>query len=182
MDMNRKVLFLTLALLCVTSLTFAQPNENNSRRQRDNGENLTELYTNQANRLAKQMDLKKDAKEKFTVLFLDYMNARHNVVNPKGGDQEGDEGRVNFDELGDEEATALIQKNFTRQEQELQVDKDYLPKFLEILTPAQTARVYLTRGGRGGNGRQDMRGGFGRGGFGGGPGGGFGGPGGPGGF
>jgi len=180
--MNRKEFSLTFALLCVTTLTFAQPNENDSRRQRDNGENLTELYSNQASRLAKQMDLKKDVKETFTVLYLDYMNARHNVVNPKGGDQEGDEGRVNFENLSDDEANALIQKNFTRQELELQVDKEYLPKFLEILTPAQTARVYLNRGGRGGFGRQDMRGGFGRGGGFGGPGGGPGGLGGPGGF
>lgn len=182
MDMQRKVLLLTFVLLCVSSFAFAQPNENDARRQRNNGENLTELYSNQASRLAKQMDLKKDVKERFTVLYLDYMNARHNVVNPKGGDQEGEEGRVNFDNLSDEEANTLIQKNFARQEQELQVDKEYLPKFLEVLTPAQTARVYLSRGGRGGNGRPDMRGGFGRGGFGGGPGGGFGGPGGSGGF
>lgn len=171
---------LTVAWLCLAAAAFAQPggDEDDPRRQRSDGESLTEQYTAQASRLAKQMDLKKDVKEKFTVLYMDYMNARHNAVNPTGGDQESAESRVDFDNLTDEEATELIQKNFTRQEMQLQVDREYLPKFLEFLTPAQAARIYLARGGRSANmDRRGMRGGFG-----GGPGGPGGGPGGPGGF
>lgn len=176
-----RMLALSVAWLCLATTALAQPggDGDDPRRQRSNGESLTEQYTAQASRLAKQMDLKKDVKEKFTVLYMDYMNARHNAVNPTGGDQESAENRVDFDNLTDEEATELIQKNFTRQEMQLQVDKEYLPKFLEFLTPAQAARIYLARGGRSANmDRRGMRGDFG-----GGPGGGPGGPGGgPGGF
>ena len=80
--------------------------------------------------------------------------------------------------LTDEQAAELIQKQFASQEAQLKVDKDYLPKFLEILTPVQAAQVYIQRmGQRGGMGQN--------GGFQGRPGGGFGGGfpnGGPGGF
>ena len=72
----------------------------------------------------------------------------------------------------------LINKQFAAQEAQLKVDKEYLPRFLEIITPAQAARVYVRRaGGMGGN-EQGTRGGQGhQGGFGGpGGGGGFGGP------
>jgi len=71
--------------------------------------------------------------------------------------------------ITDAQATELIQKQFAAQEAQLTVDKSYLPKFLEILTPAQAAQIYIQRGGqRGGMGQQ---GGQGRpgGGFGGGP-------------
>lgn len=170
-------IMLSLVLVAAATTASAQRNGGGRPDAQRQGENLTEIYTAQASRLAKQMDLKKDKKELFSVLFLDYQNARHNAVNPKGGDQESEEARVDFDNLTDEEATELIQKNFDRQERQLQVDKDYLPKFLEILTPAQAARVYLATGGRqGGRDMRGMRGG--PGGFGGGPGGFGGGPGG----
>lgn len=178
--MKLKSLILSLSLVVAASAAYAQRGGDDGPRRQSNGESLTEVYTAQASRLAKQMDLKKDKKEMFTVLFLDYQNARHNAVNPKGGDQESEEARVNFDNLTDEEATELIQKNFDRQARQIEVDKEYLPRFLEILTPAQAARVYLSQGGRqGGQNMRGMRGGFG-GGPGGGPGGFGGGPGGPG--
>jgi hypothetical protein len=135
------------------------------------------VYNRQATRLAKQLELKGDKKDLFTVLYLDYQNARHNAANPKGGDQEGREQRVDYEKLTDEEATELIQKNFDRQEKQLAVDKEYLPKFLEILTPVQTAQVYLSGGARpntngggfpGGRPGGNFGGGRGGGGFGGG--------------
>ena len=76
---------------------------------------------------------------------------------------------MNLNKITDEEANALIQKSFNKQEAQLKVDKDYLPRFLEIITPAQAARIYV----RGtGMGRQQSNGQMPRGGFpGGGPGG-----------
>lgn len=172
----KQILFV-LALACAVT-AFAQ-NGNEGRRERQNNFSLAEMNNRMASRLAKQMKLDDETEQKFTALFLDYQNARHNAVNPRGGDQESAEQRVNFEKLTDAEATDLIQKNFERQEKQLAVDKEYLPKFLEILTPAQVAQIYLQRGGgrqlgQRGNG---PRGNGPRGGFGG-PGGGFGGPGG----
>ncbi len=173
----------TIAMVAMFFTTSAMAQDAQQRRERQQNFDITEVYNRQATRLVKSMKLGDDVKDKFTVLYLDYQNARHNAVNPKGGDQEGQEQRVDFKTLTDEEATELIQKNFDRQEKQLAVDKEYLPKFLEILTPVQTAQVYLQRAGM--QGRQDavnqrqggMRGG--QGGFGGGrPGGGFGGGGG----
>ncbi len=175
---HRLFAFLTLALFATVSV-FAQ-NENERRRERRNDMNIAEIYNRQAARLVKQLKLKDDKKDSFTALYLDYQNARHNAVNPNGGDQEGAEMRVDFNNLSDDDALELIQKNFDRQEKQLVVDREYLPKFLEIITPAQAAQVFMQRPGRpdGGNGqgRQGREGGNGggRGGFGG-PGGGFGG-------
>ncbi len=162
--------------VCTAASAVAQ-NDNDRRRERRSDMDLAEIYNRQAARLVKQMKLKDEQKDMFTVLYLDYQNARHNAVNPTGGDQEGNEMRVDLDNISDDDALELIQKNFTRQEKQLEVDKAYLPKFLEILTPAQAARVFINRpgrpGGQGGNRPEGGRGG-GRGGFGG-PGGGFGG-------
>lgn len=178
--MKRKIFLMLVALVATVSL-FAQDN-NERRRERRNDMDIAEIYNRQASRLVKSMKLSDDKKDLFTALYLDYQNTRHNVVNPKGGDKEGEEMRVDFENLSDERATELIENNFVRQEKQLAVDKEYLPKFLEILTPAQAAQVFLRQGGRpggngggrpGGNGGgRGGRGGFGGGGFGGGFGGG----------
>lgn len=175
--MKQHLFAAALALLLATGTAFAQDGGDRRRTRQDNFD-ITEVYNRQATRLAKDMKLKDGDKDRFTALYLDYQNTRHNAVNPTGGNQERAEERADLSKLTDEEAAQLIQRNFERQEKQLQVDKDYLPKFLEILTPAQAARVYLQRGGSrpgmgsGGN-RPDGRPGFGGPGFGGpGPGGG----------
>ena len=166
----KKFILSTVAFLLMTVGAIAQ-NNGGGRPRFD----LTEMNNRQAERLAKQMKLDDDKAEAFKVLYLDYQNARQNAANPKG-EKENDD-KVDFKKLTDEQATELIQKQFTTQEAQLNVDKEYLPKFLEILTPAQAAQVYVRRMGMSGNMRQ---GGQGRpGGFpGGGPGGGGGFPGG----
>ena len=173
----KQILFVLALALAVTA---SAQNGNEGRRERQNNFSLAEMNNRMASRLANQMKLDKETEQKFTVLYLDYQNARHNAVNPKGGDQEGVEQRINFERLTDEEATDLIQKNFDRQEKQLAIDKEYLPKFLEILTPAQAAQIYLNRAGGRMMGQQrngGQRGNGPRGGGFGGPGGGFGGPG-----
>ena len=174
--MNKSIL---LVLALAFAVTASAQNGNESRRERMNNISLAEINNRMASRLAKQMKLDDETEQKFTALYLDYQNARHNAVNPRGGDQEGAEQSTNFDRLSDEEATELIQKNFDRQEKQLAVDREYLPKFLEIITPAQAAQVFIVRGnnrqggqrngnGGGNRGNGPRGGGFGGGGFGGG--------------
>ena len=175
--MKRNFLLVLLTVVA-TANVFAQDN-NERRRERRNDMNIAEVYNRQASRLVKQLKLDKEKEDLFTALYLDYQNTRHNVVNPNGGDREGTEMNTDLSKLSDEKAMEMIQNNFLRQEKQLEVDKEYLPKFLEILTPAQAAQVFIRQGGRPGGGRGGRPGGFGGpgGGFGG-PGGGFGGPGG----
>ena len=180
-----KNVFIIVVAIAMTYFIPANAQDNNNRRQRQQNIDVTEIYSRQASRLVKNMKLSDEDKDKFTILYLDYQTTRHNVVNPNGGNQESEELRVDFKNLTDEKATELIQKNFERQEKQLAVDKEYLKKFLEFLTPVQAAQVFLMRAGGSGmrpEGFGGMRpGGFGGprgGGFGGGPGGGFGGPGG----
>lgn len=163
--------FLFTALTCVLVSVAVMAQNNGGQRQRMDP---TELYNRQAERLAKQMKLDDEKSAVFKVLYLDYQTARRNAATPRGN---AEEERVDFKKLTDAQATELIQKRFAAQEAQLNVDKEYLPKFLEVLTPSQAAQVYLQRGGglRGGQGMPE--GGPGRpgGGFGGGPRGGFGG-------
>ncbi|MBR3532090.1 MAG: hypothetical protein IKN83_12095 [Bacteroidaceae bacterium] len=174
--MKAKLLILASALMLVSLSISAQ----GDRRERQNNMDITEIYNRQATRLVRNMKLDDSKKDAFTALYLDYQNARHNAVNPKGGDQEGREQRTNLQDLSEDEALELIQKNFERQEKQLAVDKEYLPKFQSILTNAQCAQVFINQVGRPAGGNQ-MRGnrpggfGGGRGGGGGFGGGGFGG-------
>ena len=64
--------------------------------------------------------------------------------------------------LTDEQAGELVQKHFAAQEAQLKVDKEYYPKFLEILTPAQAAQVFVPQRGMGQRGRNGGRNGGGR--------------------
>ena len=156
---------------CTALMAVAQ-NNGGQRRQRID---QAEMNNRMAERLASQMKLDKEKTELFKLLFLDYQTARQNAANPKGEDESANE-RINLDKIDDEKAKELIEKQFATQEAQLAVDREYLPKFLEILTPAQAARIYVRRGNQWQRSQQGGQGGP-RGGFGGGPGG-FGGPGG----
>ena len=170
----KKFIFALMVFGCTAMLAVAQ-NNGGQRRQRID---QTEMNNRMAERLASQMKLDKEKTELFKLLFLDYQTARQNAANPKGEDESANE-RVNLDKIDDAKATELIEKQFSVQEAQLAVDREYLPKFLEILTPAQAARIYIRRGNQWQRSQQGGQGGQGgpRGGFGGGPGG-FGGPGG----
>lgn len=163
-------LFISLTVLSASAQNNGQ---RQSRRQRMD---TTELFNRQAERLVKQLKLDDEKKDVFTVLYIDYLNSRHNATHPKG--EEDSNERVDFKNLTDEKAAELVQKQFAQTEAQLKIDKEYYPKFLEILTPAQAAQIYL-RSAR--NAFGGMPGGGNRQGFGGNRGG-FGGPGGFGGF
>ena len=162
----KKFIFALIVFGCTALVAVAQ-NNGGQRRQRID---QAEMNNRMAERLASQMKLDKEKTELFKLLFLDYQTARQNAANPRGEDESANE-RVNLDKIDDAKATELIEKQFAAQEAQLVVDREYLPKFLEILTPAQAARIYLRRGNQQ---RGQMQGGQG------GPRG-FGGPGGPGG-
>lgn len=178
--MNLKHIFTFIVLVVFCTSVSAQDNQQQGRRRRMDA---TEMFNRNAERLVKQLKLDDEKKDMFTVLYLDYMAARQNAAHPKG--ETDDNANVDFKKITDEEAKELVEKQFARTEAELKVDRDYYTKFLDILTPAQAAQVFVRGAGRGMegmNGRRPEgfgRGGFGGGGFGGGfGGGGFGGPGG----
>ena len=162
----KKFVFTTLVFVFVATVAMAQGFNGGQRQRLD----PTEMYNRMAERLAKQMKLDDDKEGVFKVLYLDYQTARHNAANPKGENAEDE--KIDLKKITDAQATELIEKQFKGQEAQLAVDKEYLAKFLEILTPAQAAQIFLQRQGM----RQGFGGGRPGGGFGGGrPGGGFGG-------
>lgn len=179
MFMKTKSFFVALALSLIATSLSAQDNNNPQRGQRRQKMDTTEMFNRQAERLVKQLKLEDEKKDVFTVLYLDYQAARQNATHPKGED-DSDE-RIDIKKLTDEQATQLIEKQFAQTEAQLTVDKEYYKKFLEILTPSQTAQIFIRQraGNRAGNmqGGQRPGGGRGQGGQGG-FGGGFGGPGG----
>ena len=177
----KKFLITALALVLVSAVAMAQ---NNRNRQRTNP---AEMYANMADNMAKQLKLKKEKAETFKLLYVDYQNARR-AAQGAAGDFTAELPDVK--KMTDDEANQLIQEQFESQAKQLAVDKQFLPQFLEILTPVEAAQVFVPRlsmgsmmGGNMGNRMRGMGGGrmggggFGGGGFGGGGfgGGGFGG-------
>ena len=178
----KKFLITALALVLVTVAASAQNNRNRQRM------NPAEMYTTMAENLAKQLKLKKEKAETFKLLYVDYQNARRAA---QGSTADFTSDLPDVKKMTDEEANQLIADQFAAQEKQLAVDKEFLPKFLEFLTPVEAAQVFVTRlsmgsmmGGNMGNmmrgmggGRMGGGGGFGGCGFGGGGfgGGGFGG-------
>lgn len=145
--MKTKIMLAAIAML-LTTTTVMNAQESGSGRGQRQRMDPTEMYTRQADRLAKQMKLDEDKANTFKTLYLDYQTARQNAANPKG--ERADNERVDMENLTDAQASELIQKHFQTQEAQLAIDKKYFPVFLEILTPAQTAQIYIQRGmGRG---------------------------------
>ena len=189
--MKKTLIVMAVALLCAGQM--------NAQREQRSPEEMqkarAEMVKQNAERLAKDFELKDDAKTAFIEKYTQYQNELFADMRPQENRERGEQGqqeRKKTSEMSDEEVTALIQSAFERQEKQieamqkrLEVQKKYYAEFSQTLTPKQLIRIFGQqrpqgqRGGQGQNQNQGQRGGFGggRGGFGG-PGGGFGGPGG----
>ena len=188
--MKKTIIVAALALLSSVAVS-AQ--ERMSAEQREKA--IAERIGSAADRMAKDFDLKDDAKKSFVDTYTAYQKEMFATNQFQGQrlEQNGRDGEKK--ELTKEEAEARIKQNFERQEQQiatmqkrLEVQKKYAEEFGKVLTPQQVLKVLTPQRGQGNrdqmrrNGDGERRGGFEggqRGGFGGGPrGGGFGGPGG----
>ena len=192
--MKKTIIVAALALLSSVAVS-AQ--ERMSAEQREKA--IAERIGSAADRMAKDFDLKDDAKKSFVETYTAYQKEMFATNQNQGQrlEQNGRDGEKK--ELTKEEAEARIKQNFERQEQQiatmqkrLEVQKKYAEEFGKVLTPQQVLKVLNPQRGqqggrdqmrRQGNGDNQRRGGFEDGprggGFGGGNrGGGFGGPGG----
>lgn len=192
--MKKTIIVAALALLSSVAVS-AQ--ERMSAEQREKA--IAERIGNAADRMAKDFDLKDDAKKSFVETYTAYQKEMF-ATNQNQGQRLEQNGRDDEKkELTKEEAEARIKQNFERQEQQiatmqkrLEVQKKYAEEFGKVLTPQKVLKVLNPQRGqqggrdqmrRQGNGDNQRRGGFEGGprggGFGGGNrGGGFGGPGG----
>ena len=186
MNMKKTIIVAVLALMTST-IVYAQERMS----AEDRAAAMAERIKNAADRSASEFKLKDDAKKAFIETYTAYQKEMF-ATNQFQGLRSDQIGRDEDKKLTDEEATAKIQENFTRQEQQiatmqkrLEVQKKYAEEFGKVLTPQQVLKVLTPQrgqGGRGqgqrGNGNGERRGnveGGPRGGFGGGPRGGFGG-------
>ena len=159
---------------------------NNANAQNDREARRAELQARQTERLVKDLKLTDEQKAKFEPIYQNYMKELLEVRQLPSREADNDNSKK---ELTDAEATAQLQKVFTRQEEQirqsqlrLDIQKKYCAELSNILTPQQLLKVFQPQtrqrngqqGGRGGQGFGGNRGG----GFGGSGGGGCGGPGG----
>lgn len=185
-----------VAVLALLSSTAVSAQERMSAEQREKA--IAERIGSAADRMAKDFDLKEDAKKSFVETYTAYQKEMFATNQNQGQrlEQNGRDGEKK--ELTKEDAEARIKQNFERQEQQiatmqkrLEVQKKYVEEFGKVLTPQQVLKVLNPQRGQGnrdqmrrnGDGNNERRGNFEGGsrggGFGGGPrGGGFGGPGG----
>lgn len=187
--MKKTIIVAALALLSSVAVS-AQ--ERMSAEQREKA--IAERIGNAADRMAKDFDLKDDAKKSFVETYTAYQKEMFATNQFQGQRTEQGNRGEDSKELSAEDAQARIKQNFERQEQQiatmqkrLEVQKKYAEEFAKTLTPQQVLRLLTPQrnqqGGRDQQRGQGNRGNFGGGqrggGFGGGfGGGGFGGPGG----
>lgn len=190
--MKKTIFVAVMALLSCTAMS-AQDSER--RSDEDRTRNINERIEKAADRIAKDLDLKDDAKDAFIKCYSAYQKEMFATNRLQGQRIEQPNRDEEKKELTDEEAAAKIKEGFERQEQQiatmqkrLEVQKKYSEELSKILTPQQVLKVLTPQRGQGGRGQGqrgqgdgERRGNFEggpRGGFGGGPRGGFGGPGG----
>ena len=196
--MKKTIFVAVLALVSCTALSAQEQRERMSNEER--AKNIAERIEKSAERIAKDLDLKDDAKDAFIKTYSAYQKEMFATNQLQGQRMEQPNRDDVKKELSAEEATSKIKENFSRQEQQiatmqkrLDVQKKYSEELLKVLTPQQVLKVLTPQRGQGQRGQDQRRQGDGerrgnfeggpRGGFGGGPrggfgGGGFGGPGG----
>lgn len=139
----KKVFFLLL-------LTFSAMVANAQRPQmsREDMEKMrAERVQKQAEKMAKDFELKDDAKANFIALYTEYNNALV-AVQMEGRNHQRTQQEPKK-KLSDEEAQKQVDEFFARQEQQvaqsqkrLDVMKTYRAEFQKILTPQQMAKVF----------------------------------------
>lgn len=181
--MKAKNLF--ASALLATALLFSV--NNTASAQRPNREDMqarrAEMVAQQAERLAKDLDLKGDQKTSFVATYKQYREELQSVQQGQQG-QRPQQGQQERKKLTDEEAQKQLDEYFARQEQQiaqqqkrLEVERKYFDEFKKTLTPQQLVKVFRQRqmqrqggqrqgfggpqGGFGGNGGGMRQGGFG---------------------
>ena len=114
-----------------------------------------EMVQRQADRLAKEFELKDGIRDSFISLYRAYQNDLLTLMQQdrqrfnRDGER-GDDSRKK--ELTNEEAARQIEEYFSRQEtqiarqlQRLAMDKEYYDKFKAMLTPQQLANIFTQR-------------------------------------
>ncbi len=156
-----------MATLAMFSLSMSAQGQRQRLSEEEMAKLRAEQVQKQADRLAKDLDLKDDAKAGFVATYTEYMDALANVrsVAREENREEANEDRSNRKEkdLSDEEATKRLEQIFARQEEQieqskkaLEVTRQYYAKFKETLTPQQLLKVFSQqqRGGQRGQGGQ----------------------------
>lgn len=176
--MKKTLIAMTLMAMTTMTAMAQRPSREDMQQRR------TEMAGKQAERLAKDFELKDDAKTQFIATYKAY-RAELQAAQPERQRMENRDGQeVKTKKMTDEEAQKKVDEYFARQEQQisnqqkrLEVEKKFYAEFKKMLTPQQLAKVFTAQRQR--QGGQQRQGGFG--GHGGGRPGGFGGPGGQGG-
>ncbi len=161
-----------MAAFAMISLSMSAQGQRQRLTEEEIAKLRAEQVQKQADRLAKDLELKDDAKAAFVATYTEYQDALAKVrmVSREEGREEADADRDNKKEknLSDEEATKRLEEVFARQEEQieqskkaLEVTREYYAKFKETLTPQQLLKVFSQqqRGGRGGRGGEGGQGG-----------------------
>lgn len=136
-----------IALLTLLSLTSAYAQRPGNADRQQMREEMTEK---QATRLAKDFELKDDAKTEFIKQYKAYQQELRGENRERQQRQGEVQGRPDGQKkLTDEQAKKRIERYFERQEQQianmqrrLAVDRKYYEQFSKTLTPQQLTRIF----------------------------------------
>ena len=141
----KKTLLVAALALGLSSVAMAQENGSQDRAQM-----RAEMVQKNAERLAKDFELKGDAKSTFLKDFVAYQNELMGTIQMPQREQGKEEAAADKKkELTEAEAKAKIQESFERQEKmvaqmqkRLDIQKKYYESFSKILTPQQMVRIF----------------------------------------
>lgn len=145
----------TLALVAFTIFNFQFTSSLMAQgpSQQDREAMRAEMVEKQADKLAKDFNLKDDAKKAFVEQYKAYQNevmeSQRQGRNRMGNQQPGNQ---NDKKMTEEEAKKAVEQYFERQERQiaqmqkrLEIDRRYYEEFSKTLTPQQLARIFQQR-------------------------------------
>ena len=139
------MMFVALVALFTLSAQAQRPNQEEMKERR------AQMIAQQAEKLAKECDLKDEAKTQFVATYKAYQDELQSTQRNRQWQRNGQQ-TAEKKKLSDEEAQKQVQDYFTRQEENiaqlqkrLEVEKKYLAEFQKTLTPQQLAKIFRQR-------------------------------------
>lgn len=136
--MKTRRLFIMITALIVCGTMWAQGQTTDTQRKERKRPTKEQMQNMRCARLAEELTLSDDAREKFVATYKDYLNERSKINQSQRGDFNNKKKEVKTDA----EVEKMIKSRFATSRQILDLREKYYDKFRKFLTPKQIQKMY----------------------------------------
>ncbi len=126
----KKIILILLAFIAVISV-HAQNQE----------ERMNRIRAQKSAYITQRLNLTVEESQVFWPVYNEF-ESKMFTLKKEGGPGTNNKKRPDFSQMSDEELTNFFEERFSKEEEVLQIKREYHSKFMKILTPQQVAALY----------------------------------------